>query len=833
MRETTGEAIARAVGGASEPALERLPALDDAMLAASGLGADQVAERIAAGLTNYQPRQPSRSFWHILRTNLLTLLNTIVIGSAVLLLLLGQWQDALFGLAALGNALIGVVQEYRAKRALDRLALFDAPHARVLRAGKVREIAVADVVIDDVIVLHTGDLVPADAVVLISEGLEIDESLLTGESAPVEKPAGDDVSSGSTVVAGKGNARVVRVGADSFASQLTADVKRFSLVNSELRNSVNRVLRWISVALFPLIVIVINGQMQAAGGWAEAIASGAWRHASVGAIASVVAMIPLGLVLMTSIAFAAGAVRLGRQSVLIHELAAVEGLARVDVVCFDKTGTLTEGEIVFDSAHEFETPAGSDWRQVLAWFAADENANATTRSLRADFPLAGTLHPSATVPFSSSRRWSAVTFDGAAAQGLWVLGSPDEVVGAQLAENRPAMQLAARLAATGHRTLVLAHSVQPMTAEQAAHDLLPETLRPAVIVSLGEKLRPTAARTLAYLVEQGVALRVLSGDDPHTVAAVARRAGLNWEGDGYDARNLPHDPQLLAAIMERYSVFGRVTPSQKKRMVIALQSSGHVVAMTGDGVNDAPAVKQADIGIAMGSGSAATRAVSRIVLLDSDFARLPGIIREGRQVIANVERVSMLFLTKTAYAVLLSVVFGALLWEFPFLPRQLSASDGLTIGIPAFFLALMPNSRRYTPGFLRRSLAFAIPSGVTVALVVIAVNVYARAAGRYSAGAVHTGSMIALSLVALWVLLILARPLNIRRAALVLSMYVGVAGVIIVPFIRDFFGFAVPPAPLLVMSLAAAAVGSIAVEIVHRYLERRRPGGPGGAFWSQ
>ncbi|WP_394770302.1 HAD-IC family P-type ATPase [Lacisediminihabitans sp.] len=819
MRESTGEAIA-------------LPGRDDATLAADGLDADQVAERVAGGLTNYQPTPTSRSFWHILRTNLFTLLNTIVIGSAVLLLLLGQWQDALFGLAALGNALIGVVQEYRAKRALDRLALFNAPHARVLRAGEVREIAMADVVLDEVIVLHTGDLVPADAVVLHSEGLEIDESLLTGESAPAEKTVGDEVSSGSTVVAGKGNARVVRVGADSFASRLTVDVKRFSLVNSELRNSVNRVLRWISVALFPLIVIVINGQMQAAGGWAEAIASGAWRHASVGAIASVVAMIPLGLVLMTSIAFAAGAVRLGRQSVLVHELAAVEGLARVDVVCFDKTGTLTEGEIVFDSAHELETPAGSDWRQVLAWFAADDNANATTRSLRAVFPLAGELRASATVPFSSSRRWSAVSFDGGAAQGLWVLGSPDEVVGAQLAENRPAMQLAASLALTGHRTLVLAHSAQPMTAEQAAHDLLPDTLRPAVIVSLGEKLRPTAARTLAYLVEQGVVLRVLSGDDPHTVAAVARRAGLNWEGDGYDARNLPHDPQLLAAIMERYSVFGRVTPSQKKRMVIALQSSGHVVAMTGDGVNDAPAVKQADIGIAMGSGSAATRAVSRIVLLDSDFAHLPGIIREGRQVIANIERVSMLFLTKTAYAVLLSVVFGALLWEFPFLPRQLSASDGLTIGIPAFFLALMPNSRRYTPGFLRRSLTFAIPSGVTVALAVIAVNVYARATGRFSAGAVHTGSMIALSLVALWVLLILARPLDLRRAALVLAMYVGVAGVLIVPFIRDFFGFAVPPAPLFLMSLAAGAVGSVVVELVHRYLERRRPDDPGGAFWS-
>jgi cation-transporting ATPase E len=822
------------IGAGGDPAVARqgLPAIDDTTIASVGLSDDQVAARIAAGLTNHVPQESSRSFGHILRTNLLTVLNTIVVGSAVLLLLLGQWQDALFGLAAVANVVIGVVQEYRAKRSLDRLALFDAPRARVLRAGNVREIAVDDVVVDDVLVLRAGDLVPADAVVMHEDGLEIDESLLTGESGPVAKAPCDDLYSGSTVLAGQGKARVVRVGGESFASRLAADVKRFSLVNSELRNAVGRLLRWITWGLFPMILIVINGQMQAEGGWAEAIRSGAWKHAFIGTIASVVSMIPLGLVLMTSIAFAAGAVRLARTNVLIHELAAVEGLARVDVVCLDKTGTLTEGEIVFDAVHELGAP-DPGWRQVLGWFAADENANATTRSLRAEFPDAGALHPVAIVPFSSSRMWGAASFSGAAAEGSWVLGSPEEVVGGEESADRAALHLASSLAASGRRTLVLAHAPRPFSPEDAELEVLPSALRPAVIVTLSEKVRPNAAKTLAFLREQGVGIRVLSGDSPHTVAAVAREVGLQFDGDGYDARNLPDDPEQMAVVLEQHSVFGRVSPSQKKDMVIALQRLGHVVAMTGDGVNDASAVKQADIGIAMGSGSPATRAVSRMVLLDNDFDHLPGVIAEGRRVIANIERVSMLFLTKTSYAVVLSLVFGALFWEFPFLPRQLSASDGLTIGIPAFFLALMPNARRYTPGFLWRSLRFSIPAGVVVGIVVIGVNITARVTGRYSIGAVHTASMIALSLVALWVLVALARPLNRKRAMLVAAMYVGLAGVISVPFIRDFFGFAVPPIRLLAVSLVAGLLGCLGIEIVHRLLRRRPSGGASVGFWSQ
>ncbi|MCU1568704.1 MAG: ATPase, P-type (transporting), superfamily, subfamily, partial [Pseudarthrobacter sp.] len=630
----------------------------------AGLSTDDVAVRVESGLTNVVSDQSSRSLWDIFRANVLTLFNAIVAGSFVLLLLLGQWRDALFGFAAVSNALIGVVQEYRAKKSLDRLAVLNSPQARVLRDGAVQEIRVEDVVRDDVLVLRAGDQVPADGVMVDADGLEVDESLLTGESDAVQKAAGAEVLSGSSIVSGQGRAVVTRVGAESFASRLTAEAKRFSLVQSEIRRGLDRILRWITLALLPIMAIVVNGQMQGQGGWQHAITTGTWKNASVGAVASVIAMIPLGLVLMTSVAFAVGAVRLARKKVLIQELAAVEGLARVDVLCLDKTGTLTVGRIVFDAVHELgtETPAG--WKRALGWFGADPNANATARCLTDAFPADAALRPVDSVPFSSARKWSAVSFPaGAAMGGTWLLGAPEMVLlpGSPGADD--ARRTAAGLASTGLRTLVLAYAPGTDFTRSDNEEVLPARAVPAVLLTFREQVRPDAAQTMSYFRDQGVELKIISGDDPRTVTAVAREVGVETDG-GFDARELPEDSEELADAMERHTVFGRVTPAQKKDMVRALQRRGHVVAMTGDGVNDALALKEADIGIAMDSAAAATKAVSRLVLLDGRFDRLPGIVAEGRQVIANIERVSMLFLAKTAYAVILSVTFGALLWGF-------------------------------------------------------------------------------------------------------------------------------------------------------------------------
>ncbi|MGK2937100.1 MAG: HAD-IC family P-type ATPase, partial [Solirubrobacteraceae bacterium] len=649
----------------------------------AGLTAAEVRDRRARGLVNTLPDDTGRSFLRILQANVLTLFNAIAAAGFLLMLLLGRWQDAVFGLFLIANVLIGVVQEFRAKITLSRLSVLNAQAARVLRDGTVQEVAVPEVVLDDLLVLSTGDQVVADAVVLEGADLALDESLLTGEAEAVAAEPGREVLSGSSVVGGDGMARVVRVGADSYSSRITAEAKQFSLVNSELRSSIARVIRWISWLLIPLGAIVVNGQMQAVGGWAFAIESGRWREAAVATVAALVGMVPQGLVFMTSVALTVGAVRLGRRGVLVQELAAVEGLARVDTLCLDKTGTLTEGGVEFDAIEQLSEPTGL--RLALGWFGADVNANATARALGAAYPDAGLIAAS-TVEFSSARKWSAVSFAEERAAGTWVLGGTDILFGA----GHPVLERAAQLTLGGARTLMLAHTAAPMSPGDAADERLPQNLTPVAFLTFRERLRPDAGRILEYFRQEGVELCVISGDDPRTVAAVARAAGMQFDGDGYDARTLPIDESGLEAVMARERVFGRVTPAQKKDMVLALQRAGHTVAMTGDGVNDALALKHADLGIAMGSGAAATRAVARIILLDGQFSHLPRVVAEGRKVIANVERLARLFLTKTAYAVVLAVTFGALLLPYPFLPRQLSIVDGLTIGLPALVLAVLP-----------------------------------------------------------------------------------------------------------------------------------------------
>jgi cation-transporting ATPase E len=803
------------MNGQEQPAVRSSPKPE-----ITGLTTDDVAVRVKGGLTNVVSDQSSRSLWDIFRANVLTLFNAIVAGSFVLLLLLGQWRDALFGFAAVSNALIGVVQEYRAKKSLDRLAVLNSPQARVLRDGVVQEIHVEDVVRDDVLVLRAGDQVPADAVMLDANGLEVDESLLTGESDAVQKAAGTEVLSGSSIVTGQGRAAVTRVGAESFASRLTAEAKRFSLVQSEIRRGLDRVLRWITLALLPVMAVVINGQMQGQGGWQQAIATGTWKTASVGAVASVIAMIPLGLVLMTSVAFAVGAVRLARKKVLIQELAAVEGLARVDVLCLDKTGTLTVGRIVFDAVHGSGAEPPRGWKQALGWFGADPNANATARCLTEAFPADDTLGPLDSVPFTSARKWSGVSFAaGTPMAGTWLLGAPEIILRPGSPGADTARRTAAELASTGLRTLALAHTPGTTFTRNGKEAVVPASAPPVVLLTFREQVRPDAAQTLSYFRDQGVGLKIISGDDPRTVTAVAREVGVDTDA-GFDARKLPEDPDELADVMEQHTVFGRVTPAQKKDMVRALQRRGHVVAMTGDGVNDALALKEADIGIAMDSAAAATKAVSRLVLLDGRFDRLPGVVAEGRQVIANIERVSMLFLAKTAYAVILSVTFGALLWGFPFLPRQLSATDGITIGIPAFFLALMPNTRRYQAGFLNRSLCFAIPAGLIIALAVLGINAYALLTGHGTGPAVRTGSVLVLTLIALWVLVVLSRPLNRWRTLIIGLMYAALALLLTVPLFRDFFDFSMPGREHLAMTAGIALTGCLAVELLYR--SRRR-----------
>lgn len=788
---------------------------------APGLSAQEVAERVADGRVNAFQADSSRSIGSIVRANVFTVFNAIVGSCFAVLLLLGRWQDAVFGLSALANTIIGAWQEFRAKAALDRLALLNAPSARVRRDGQEQEIHPTEVVLDDLLVLRAGDQIPADALVVRTRALQVDESMLTGESDAVDKHPDDEVLSGSVVVAGEADARVVRVGADSYANRFAAEAKRFSLVSSELRSSINLVLRVVGWAIGPMALIVLNAQMQAFGGWSQAWQSGAWVQAAVNTIAAVTAMIPLGLVLMTSIAFAVGAARLASRQVLVNELPAVEGLARVDVVCLDKTGTLTAGEIEFDAVHPVADQGAAGWGEVLAWYGADPAANATARCLREPYPMDVAVIAAQTIPFSSARKWSAVSFTQGPA-GAWVLGAPEMVFAEASDPTTPLGTLVSQLAATGRRTLVLAHAPAALVPVDVEAETLPTGLVPVVVITFREQVRSDAAQTLAYFREQGVGIRVISGDNPRTVAAIAREVGLDAPA-GFDARMLPDDDDALAELLEQQVVFGRVTPEQKRRMVTALQSRGHTVAMTGDGVNDALAIKTADIGIAMNSGAAATKAVARLVLLDGQFSHLPDVVAEGRQVIANIERVSMLFLTKTAYIFALSIVFGILLLQFPFLPRQLSITDGLTIGIPAFFLALMPNRQRYIPGFLRRSLSFAVPSGLIIAAGLTLYTLGANALGVGEAQ-VRTGSTIILAIVGIWILTVLSRPINRFKGLVIGAMFLGLVTIFSIPLATEFFQLQDPgeDAAYLIALIIAATIGGIEiVRFVHRRFVRR------------
>lgn len=837
----------------------------DGTLLREGLSSQEVAERVELGLTNAQPNTTSRSLWAIVRTHLFTLFNLVLGLCGAVVIALGRWLDLLFLVAAVSNVVIGFVQEFSAKRQLDKIALLRRDPASVRRDGEVTKVPLEEIVLDDVLLLSRGDQVPADGEVLDSDGLDIDESLLTGENDPVVKQPGDKVLSASSVTSGSGTVRVTAVGGKSHASKLANEARQFAPIRSELRESLARVVRWLTIALVPIIAVVLNGQMRAAGGWQHAFDTGAWQDALVASVSSVASMVPQGLALMTTITFAVAAVKLARQEVLIQEQPAVEVLARVDTVCFDKTGTLTEGGVSFDAARSLtpsapaddapaddapadDAPVGdvddgadlaasradvvepsSEAAAALGWFGADPHANPTAAALAEGFEHPNPHEPVAVLGFSSANRFSGVEFPDS---GAWILGAPEVLLAD--AAHREAREHAQELAAAGMRTMVLSRAEHLVLAEpgkdgrRRAAQELPSDVEPQLLLTFREQVRSDARETLAYFTEQGIDLKVFSGDNPATVAAAARMAGMDVSQGAVDATQLPDDGEELHRAALEHSVFGRVSPHQKKNMVLGLQESGRVVAMTGDGINDALALKHADLGIAMGNAAPATKAVSRLVLLDGQFSRLPSVLAEGRKIIANIERVTHLFLTKTGFSVLMGVVLGLLAWTFPFLPRQYSTADFLMLGAPSFILAMLPNSRRYVSGYLKRALHFSVPSAVVVALCVVGLNLYERTVDHASSTReFQTSSFLVLVLVGLWILCVGSRPLTRIRLALVVAMYAGLVLVVVVPLSLTYHQFEVPHASLLWASLAFAFVGSVLVEInfrVHtRWLRRTQP----------
>ena len=799
-------------------------------IGATGLTPKEVVQRIESGQSNAVKTSTSRSVQDIVRANVFTLFNGIIFAAMVLVLITGSWRDAVFGFVIIINTGIGIVTELRAKRTLDKLSILVASEFLVRRDGKDVEVSHNEIVLDDLLWIRAGEQVPADGQIIQTWGLELDESMLTGESRTVRHKVGEQVYSGATAVSGMALVKVNAVGSHSYAATLTAQAKVYKKTVSDLNKGINTILKFMTFLVVPLCILLILSQIHTVGGWGTALSTGEWRQAVVSAVAGVVGMIPEGLVLLTSLNFAVAAMRLARHNTLVQELESVETLARVDALNLDKTGTITDGGIAFnrlvmlDSANAAAEQAAT---QALYDCCNEEQPNGTGQAVLAGLKAqgygAGAVE--SRVPFSSARKWSAVRKSGE----TWYMGAPEVIISALEGDYSSVLQQVNEYANDGNRVLLVARSTVPLSEGSCRQKRLRGAVEganvsdgrqldvqaePVALVLCSEKIREDAERTLAWFREQGVRCRVISGDNPVTVGAIARRVKLTGDHEpvAMDARELPEDVNELARVLENVDVLGRVLPDQKKAIVQALHTQNHVVAMTGDGVNDALAIKEADLGIAMGNAAPATKAVAQVVLVDSKFSHLPDVVARGRQVMANMERVASLFLVKTVYSALISL--GVVLTQipYPYLPRHITYIGALTIGMPAFILALAPNTRRYIPGFLKRVVTFALPGGIATALsVLLAAWVLPPVMGWNVTGdaadlsALRATSAIILFAMGVFVLARVARPLNGWRGVLVAVF--AAAGVIgaFVPFVANFFALILPTGATMVATLIALA----------------------------
>jgi cation-transporting ATPase E len=769
-----------------------------------------VAQRVSEGKTNDVPTRAARSVSEIVRANVLTRINAILGVLLIIVLSTGSVINGAFGLLIIANSAIGIIQELRAKKTLDKLAIVGQAKPLVRRQSGTQAVLPSEVVLDDIIELGPGDQIVVDGEVVEDANLEVDESLLTGEADPIAKDTGDTVMSGSFVVAGSGAYRATKVGREAYAAKLADEASKFTLVNSELRSGINKILQFITYLLVPAGLLIIYTQLFTT--------NADWREAVLRMVGALVPMVPEGLVLMTSIAFAVGVVRLGRRQCLVNELPAIEGLARVDVVCADKTGTLTENGMRVSDVKKLDqrgpTRQPGTVADILAQLAADDaRPNASMAAIGEAYKMPPGWQSSAIAPFKSATKWSGASYGE---HGNWVIGAPDVLLepGSQIAQE------AEEIGAQGLRVLLLGSCDVPVDHVDA-----PGCVTPAALVVLEQRVRPDARDTLDYFAEQKVSIKVISGDNAVSVGAVAGSLGL--EGETMDARQLPDAPDQLADTLEQYTTFGRVRPDQKRAMVHALQSRGHTVAMTGDGVNDVLAIKDADIGVAMGSGSSASRAVAQIVLLDNKFATLPYVVGEGRRVIGNIERVSNLFLTKTVYSVLLAILvglgglssklFGTDPLLFPFQPIHVTIAAWFTIGIPAFVLSLAPNNERAHTGFVRRVMTAALPSGLVVGIATFTSYLVAyqgRAATPVEQMQASTAALITLLVTGVWVLAVVARPYQWWRVALVAVSGLAYVVIFSIPLARK--AFMLDPSNLKTTSVALVIglIGAAAIEVI-------------------
>ncbi len=754
---------------------------------AKGLTEAEAAARLAARGGPSSPPPSSRSYGSIVRANVLTVFNLILAVFGAVTLAFGDWRDALFLGVIVANSTIGIAQEVRAKKALDRLALLVAPRAHVVRDGEGHEIDVAEVVAGDLLEVGPGDQVLADGRLTRAAELRLDESVLTGESQAVKKGPGEDVRSGAFVVEGSGAFVVEAVGQDSFAARIVGEAKAFRHPRSPLEQAVNRLLYGL-VALMVALGAVLGYSLY-------------HRHVAVHeavstSVAGVVSLVPEGLMVLVSLTYAVASVKMARRGVLAQQLNAIESLASVDVICVDKTGTLTEAALRVAGLEPSQGVDEERMAATLARFAASASApNGTLRAIGESFP--GEAEPLlGEVPFSSRRRWSAVQLG----DGVYFLGAPERF------DLGPLAQRARQLADEGRRVLALAWNDGRLSAGLADDGAPPGGPQPLGLVVLAEQLRPNVEQTVAFLLEQGVEVKVLSGDAPATAASIARDVGIPVEGVFEWAADDGVPSEALAA-----SVIGRISPEGKRAVVAALREAGRYVAMLGDGVNDVPALKRARLAVAQGSGAQMARSVADLVLVGGDFDVIPSLVGEGRKALRNLQRVTKLYVTKSAFAAFLILTIGTTSEAYPLLPRHLSLAAAVTIGVPTFFLALAPSQGDWHPeGFVRRVARFAVPAGVIVGTGTVTGYLFAMHDLDYTVVQSRTIATTVLVAVGLYLVLSLESTGSLRRSGIVGAMCLALAGayvvVLLVPSLRHFFQLAAPGGGMLGTAIASAAV---------------------------
>lgn len=717
-----------------------------------GLTQKEVAERVANGQINTPAKSPTKSIGQIIFNNIFTLFNGVNFAIFLLVFSTGRLSNTLFMGVIISNTLIGIVQEIRAKRTIDKLSVLSALHASVIRDGVKKKIEITEIVLDDVCVLGAGEQISADGIALQADEFEVDESLLTGEAEPVLKKVGDALLSGSFVVAGNGVVRITGVGNESYAQKLNAEAKKYKRAHSQILAVLNSIIKFVTIAIVPTGILLFLAQTYRSGSpWADAV---------VATSAGIIGMIPEGLIILTSIAFAAGMIKLALRKAVVQELAGIEVLAHVNMLCLDKTGTLTEGTLEVAEVQFLEETAESENTiEIANLLGALKDKNSTGIALEARFGTKNDLQVTRTIPFSSARKWSGAQF---AQHGTFVVGSPEFVFKDSHQEFKAK---ANEFAIKGYRVLVFAKSNGGFDDTNT----LPTGLEPVALILLLDMIRAEASDTLKFFAENDVEIKVISGDNPATVSEVARKLGLKGAEKYIDATTLPDEGEALAQAASNFTVFGRVTPIQKKHLILALKAQGNVVAMTGDGVNDVLALREADCSIAMASGSDAARGTSQVVLLDSNFATMPKIVMEGRQVINNIERVACLYLTKTIFSMLLSIFFIASGFAYPFFPVHLTIIGAVTIGIPSFFLALEPNYKRVEGNFLRKIIINAVPGGLTITLFIIATQFLAGYL-QLEDPQLRTLSVLITATIGMMVLIRASLPLNTKRTVLILLM---------------------------------------------------------------